>query len=384
MKRLSTILLIATLTLPTFAQLNEDGFYRLQSASSKRYATVVDSKAKKVDVTSTSNADLYAINAKEGFDNIVSDPGSILYLEKSGNNGYIIRSQGLDTYKLSGLYLKIHASNEIEGSYYFYGTKSGMTRYMKEAYNSTFGFYYMATEADRTNKSCSWNIIPVTESAGQYFAVKPEIEIGGKFYATLYASFAYRLSSGMRAYYVRQCNGELAELTEIEGNEIPEATPVIIECASNNTSDNKITPLKNTSTKISQNNLKGVYFCNIIKWADDGEEEHDFFNWNTTSYDVTTMRVLGNINGKLGFVKADNLKYLPANKAYLQVSNNASTSIELVDAAAYAAAGISDITSEKNTNEKGIYSLTGNKVESNYKMPTGVYVIDGKKAILRK
>lgn len=367
MKRISTILLATALAIPTFAQLNGNGFYRIQNAQSKRYLSIVDNKAEKKEITQTSNADLYAINAFDGFDNVVSDPGSILYIEQSGNNGYILRGQGMDTYKLSGLYLKIHSSYEINGAYYAYGTKSGMTRYMKETYNSTFGFYYMATETDRSIKSCSWNIIPVTEAEGQYLGLKPEIEVDGKYYTTLYASFAYQLSEGMKAYYVKQCNGQIAELTEIAGNIIPEETPVIIECSSKNTSDNKLTPLSTNTPLSIQNQLKGVYFCNVVKWLMDGEEEHDFFNWNTTNYDSAKMRVLGNVNGKLGFVTADDLKYLPANKAYLPVSasgsSSASASIELVDAETYAATGISNLTNEKTANEKGIYSLTGNKVK---------------------
>lgn len=388
MKRISTILLATALAIPTFAQLNGNGFYRIQNAQSKRYLSIVDNKAEKKEITQTSNADLYAINAFDDFDNVVSDPGSIIYIEQSGNNGYILRGQGMDTYKLSGLYLKIHSSYEINGAYYAYGTKSGMTRYMKETYNSTFGFYYMATETDRRNKSCSWNIIPVTEAEGQYLGLKPEIEVDGKYYTTLYASFAYQLSEGMKAYYVKQCNGQIAELTEIAGNIIPEETPVIIECSSKNTSDNKLTPLSTNTPLSIQNQLKGVYFCNVVKWIMDGEEEHDFFNWNTTNYDSAKMRVLGNVNGKLGFVTADDLKYLPANKAYLPVSASGSSSayasIELVDAETYAATGISNLTNEKTANEKGIYSLTGNKVNSTENLPAGVYVIDGKKTIIRK
>ena len=243
----------------------------------------------------------------------------------------------MDTYKLSGLYLKIHSSYEVEGAYYLYGTKvvagAPMTRYIKEAYNSAFNFYYMATEIKRNINSCSWNLIPVTESESQYFGVKPEIEVGGKYYTTLYTSFAYQLSTGMKAYYIKHNNEEMAEMTEIEGGLIPEATPVIIECTSNKVADNKLTPLSSTSKSNIQNTLKGVYFCNVIKWAMDDEEEIVHPNWNTTKYDAAKMRILGNINGKLGFVKADNLRYLPANKAYLPVQANASSNIELVDEA---------------------------------------------------
>ena len=74
MKKLSIIFLAVALTVPTFAQLNGDGFYRVQNAKSKRYATIVDNKAKKPELAQ-GNIDLLAINTIEGFDNIVSDPG---------------------------------------------------------------------------------------------------------------------------------------------------------------------------------------------------------------------------------------------------------------------------------------------------------------------
>ena len=387
MKRLSTILLVTALAIPSFAQLSGDGFYRLQNTSSKRYATIADNKANKKQVTSTSNADLYALNTKEGFNSIVSDPGSIIYFEKNGDNGYIMRGQGMDTYKLSGLYIKFNDSRTAAGAYWASVTYQGVAKYLHEAYEETFGFWYLTSatkNSDGTSRTKDWDIIPVTQEEGKYFGVKPDIEVGGKKYTTLYTSFAYQLSSGMKAYYVKQCNGDIAELTEIEGGIIPEATPVIIECISNNTADNILTPLNNSSTGNFQNKLQGIYFCNVIKWAMDGEEEFEHPNWNTTNYDAATMRVLGDVNGKLGFVKADDLKYLPANKAYLPVAESASASIELVDAETYATVGISEITTEKTTNNNGIYSLTGNKVEGKDNLPNGVYVINGKKAILRK
>lgn len=395
MKRISTILLATALTLPSFAQLNGNGFYRIQNASSGRYATIVDNKAPKniSDLISKggNNIQIEAIHTIEGFENIVSDPGSILYIE-GNNNKYIIKGQGMDTYSLTQLYLGIHPSRTLEGAYWASGIYQGVEVYLKEGNNKyeSFGYYNFATAArnDRQLMICNWYLRPITEADGHYFGLKPEVEAEGKYYTTLCASFAYQLSSGMKAYYVKQCNGQIAELTEIAGNIIPEATPVIIECSSKNSSDNKLTPLSTFSPLSIQNQLKGVYFCNVVKWLMDGEEEHDYPNWNTTNYDSTKMRVLGNVNGKLGFVTADNLKYLPANKAYLPVSTSGSVSaaanIELVDAETYAATSISSITSEKTANEKGIYSLTGNKVNSTENLPAGVYVIDGKKTIIRK
>lgn len=389
MKRISTILLATALTLPSFAQLIGNGFYRVKNAQSNRYASIVDNKADK-DMLQTSSADLYAIKLLDDFDNVVSDPGSIIYIEQveSGVNGYILRGQGMDTYKLTGLYLKTHKSYEVEGAYYAYGTKSSMTRYLKETYYSTFKFYHMATVSNRSDISCSWNIIPVTEDNGQFFGLKPEIEIEGKYYTTLYASFAYQLSPGMKAYYVKQTIGEKAEIVEIKDKIIPASTPVIIECNSNKVEDNKLTPQSTSTAGNFKNILKGVYFCNVFEYK--GVEKRNNPNWNTTDYNSSTMRILGNVNGKLGFVKSESLKYIPANKAYLTVSaTNTSDKIELVDATTYREyaseyTGITDVTSDQKNSKNNIYTLTGNKVNSTENLPAGVYVIDGKKTIIRK
>lgn len=383
MKRMAVVLLAVATVMPAVAQLGNDGFYRVQNAKSKRYATVVDNKAENKDVTSTTNIDLYAINTRKA-DEVMSDPGSVFYIEKEEvANGYILRAQGMDTYKLTNMYLKISSPDEIAGAYYLYGTDSGMWRFLKESdskYN-TFGFYYVATEADRRNESCRWNIIPVTDADDQYFGLKTDIEVDRKHYSTLYTSFAYQLSTGMKAYYIRQCNGQMAEMIEIAGNIVPEKTPVIIECSSNKAADNRITPLKDNQDGIVQNQLNGVFFRNVIKWSDKTEATgHP--NWNATNYDATTMRVLGMVNGKLAFVKDEDLDYLPANKAYLMVNSSAAANIELVGTDKYPS-GINDLKTEKNTSKKSIYSLTGEKV-SRENVPTGVYVIDGKKTIIRR
>lgn len=387
MKRLSIIFLAVALTVPTFAQLNGDGFYRVQNAKSKRYATIVDNKAKKPELAQ-GNIDLLAINTIEGFDNIVSDPGSIIYIEKHGNDGYILSGKGMNTYSVSELYIKLNPSKTTDGSYWASGRYSGIDKYLYEGYQETFDFWYFTSGSkneDNSSRSRDWYIIPVNQEDNHYFGIKPEIMINNKCYTTLYASFAYELSTGMKAYYVKQANDKAAELVEIEGSKVPAATPVIIECSSNNHADNKVTPIiENVKTNI-QNVLKGIYFCNVIKSAATGREYKTRFNWNTTDYDSNTMRVLGEVNGKLGFVKANDMKYLPANKAYLTVASTADDKIELVDAATYAA-GIENIATKDNAFSKGIYTLTGSKIKTENKegLPAGVYIIDGKKAIIRK
>ena len=380
---MAVVLLAVATVMPAVAQLTDDGFYRIQNAKSKCYATVVDNKAENKNVTSTTNIELYAINTRKA-DEVMSDPGSVFYIEKKGTNDYILSAQGMDTYNLTNMYLKTRSSDEIAGAYKLYGTGEGMMRFLKEEHNTYFDFHYVTTVTikEMSNDSCSWYFIPVADADNQYLGVKTDIEVDGKHYSTLYSSFAYRLSTGMKAYYIRQCNGHMAEMIEITGNIVPEKTPVIIECGSDKAADNMITPLKESPTGIGQNQLNGVFFCNVIKWANGKTEEPEHPNWNATNYDAMTMRVLGKVNGKLAFVKAEDLTYLPANKAYLMVNSSAAANIELVGTDRYPS-GINDLKTEKDNSKNSIYSLNGNKVSKD-NIPTGVYVIDGKKTIIRR
>ena len=63
----------------------------------------------------------------------------------------------------------------------------------------------------------------------QYFGIKPEIEYNGKYYATIYAYFPFKLDEGMKAYSITLNTNSVAVYKEITGT-IPMSTPVLIEC----------------------------------------------------------------------------------------------------------------------------------------------------------
>jgi hypothetical protein len=396
MKRFVSILLAVT-AIPVFAQLNGDGYYRVQNVQSGNYTTIVDNQGEKPSVH-TSNIDAYAINTVHGFENVVSDPGSIIYIEKR-SQGYVLKGQGMDTYQLTGYYLQIPASRTTENAYWASGVYSGVTKYLYEAYNKSFAFGYLTTaskNSDGSARNRDWYILPVTNKDGQYFGLAPELKIGDKYYTTLYVSFPFHvLSDGMKVYYVKQhCTetqlGPIAEMVEIKDGTVPGGVPVIIESNSNLPANNKITPLTTSVANDLQNELKGVYFCNVIKWAT-GRLYPEHKNWNTTAYDPATMRVLGEVNGKLGFVKSDDLEYLPANKAYLPITEEEATmavssNVLLVNSATYStySAGIENITAEEVVKNKGVYTLMGTKVredQSTDNLPSGIYIVNGKKVI---
>ena len=120
----------------------------------------------------------------------------------------------------------------------------------------------------------------------------------------------------MKAYYVKKIkegSGKVV-IDEITGG-VPTSTPVIIKCASTSAASNKLNVGASTTGTASGNLLTGVYFCNPNAGA-----KHT----NVIKFEPTTMRVLGKAeDGSLAFVNNVDLTYIPANTAYITVSESA-------------------------------------------------------------
>lgn len=284
-----------------FSQLNGDGYYRIRNVGSQRYIVVTDNKGS-VDVSSTS-ADLGASKLMRGFSNVVSDPGSILYVNEV-DGLYRFVSQGTDTHEIIGYDLKMKQNSD--GSYKAY-QEQGLRLYLCDARKEDTEEGVLSTRSDATNYR-DWSFLPVN-TADNYFGITPEIPYEGAYYSTIYASFPFTFAStGMTAYYVSKVENGIAVLSEVSNNAVPSSVPVIIKCASNSVENNQLHIGENAASKPADNLLGGVYFHNTSK-------AHN----NLTPYNPETMRVLGlTSSGKLGFVKVD-IDYLPANKAYLNV-----------------------------------------------------------------
>ena len=94
------------------------------------------------------------------------------------------------------------------------------------------------------------------------------------------------------------------------------------------------------------------------------------------------MRMLGQTtDGKLAFVKS-NIKYLPANKAYLKVSSSAPDILRVVTEEEYQEilTGINEIASPVNNGQKVIYDLQGRRITAPSK---GLYIVNGKKMVIK-
>ena len=350
------------------AQLNGDGFYRVQNNKTGRFVYVTDDKGR--ISMSTTSADLYAIILWRDFDKAVSDPASVIYIQKIGTQ-YDLQSQGTGVHSIIGYYVNLGANSD--GTYYAYATSSGFTKYLGDSEFSDSPDGYLTSEGSGDYRK--WKINPIKQDDGSYFGVKSEFKDSTGYFAPFFAAFPFSFSStGMKAYYVTRIKGNIAIIKEIGNDIIPASTPLIIKCASDITSDNKLNIQTNSLAALSGNILQGVYFQNS-----------DLTHYNQVAYNPSTMRVLGLMsNGNVGFIKSS-ISYLPANKSYLVVSASTPDELKLVTEEDYTA-GVEDLNVNDKKVAKGVYSLTGVRVSDSYSLeglPSGLYIVDGKKFVVR-
>ena len=107
-----------------------------------------------------------------------------------------------------------------------------------------------------------------------------------------------------------------------------------------------------------------------------GKEDRKNPAWNCLDYNSATMRILGEADGKLSFITASDLKYMPANRAYLPVTAG-SAAIIPTDGTT----GITGISSDSRNSKaaRGTYTLNGTRLPDNATPQKGIYIQDGKK-----
>lgn len=369
------LLLLSLLQLPVFAQVTGSGYYRVQGKKTSRFLTIVDNRAS-VNWTNTS-VDLYAFRTIGTFgDNVCWNPATICYLmETSKSNYYNISGQGLDLYKVAQTYMKLQ--RQSDGSYILSGevTKSGTT-IAKTLYDSARDKNPDFIYTKGTDGYQYWYIRPV--KGNYYFGIKPDfqatMENKDSYYTTMYASFPFNLGSDMKAYYVTEIKDGYVRVVSL-GNAVPGTAPVIVECASDKPSENKVElDHQNSANPLANNKLKGVYYCNDVTDTD---------HRNVTEYKPASMRVLGRAaDGRLAFITDRNLKYIPANKAYLTVPTGTPETLYVVTEIP---AGIETVTNIIPTSYQcGVYSLSGQRLgDTTEGMPKGVYIVNGRKTVLK-
>ena len=431
MKRTLLTCITALMTFPLFAQNGYEGagFYRIQNqGEAGRYISIendkVSEESKKISFAGGKSVSAN-IEALKTVKNQNYNPGTIIYV--SGNtSGLTLEAQGMNTDELlakfgySGYKLKMSGQGELNTTYEGYQIDLIDFGYdypvKKDAFCAVATLNFIRTNT--INKYALWNFKKIDNNS-EFFGINPNegITDGKKYYTTIFTSFAYQLSEGMKAYYIgrhfydtNHVEEPIAELIEITGGKIPAATPVIIECSSSNVVDNKVTLLEDNLSPISNNPLKGRVFCFIPTQYEDQNMK------NALEFNKNTMCVLGmkditrgdrgeTTGAKLVLITESNNDYnistslsngyIPANKAYLPLNSISSSEadaiakkgIRLLLPADYdVATSISKVMSEDKTVKEGIYTLTGVKVKdtnSTENLPSGIYIINGKKQVIR-
>ncbi len=330
MKKLLLLTLVALFSLPSFADLQGDGYYRVQNAYTKRYAYLLDNTGK-MDVASTS-ADVGALELYLGFERASSDPATVFYINSATNGGsgsfYDIEGQGTSLHGFLGEYMKIIKAKTYDGeqAYYAYASKSGMVKYLGDARTNMSQEKGLAS-ADATKDARLWYIDPIDDaSSDSYFGIAPTLSAGGKYYYPFFADFPFSTySEGMKVFYICHVDAArgIAVTKEIQGT-VPAAKPVIIECSTSLASTNRLNIAKSANMATLDNNwLRGVYFNNP-----------SYNHKNQTPYNKQTMRTLAAEGGKLKFIVADE-NFLPRNQAYLQLFSSDQCGVASYELMAY-------------------------------------------------
>ncbi len=353
-----------------------DGYYRVKNFGTGRFMSVVDNKAKPVEIVGlNAKVDLGAVKMLDDFEaNVAHNPATLCYVQRAGSNFYNLFSHGLDLYDVTGRQLQ--AFENSTGNYWIYASASGIPRYL---YDVTLSNNVTPLVSNTPNGALLdyhyWNVYPVDQT--MYFGVKPDIQAttDNSYWAVLYASFPFKASDSnpaLKFYTVSKVDNNLgyAVIKEItEG--VARQTPVLVRCAGATPSANKTTLLPYSTTgSYGKNYLEGNYYCNDVTG----------YHRNVKDYDPESMRVLGlTSDGRPAFIKS-NISYLPANKSYLVFGSSAPDNLVIVTEDEYAT-GIHELNFTPTTDDaKAIYDLQGRQVKNPTK---GLYIVNGKKVLVK-
>lgn len=366
MKLLYSFLFVLSFPLLSFAQLNGNGFYRVNNYKTGRYIYVCDNTGS-INIQTTS-ADMGAIQLWSGYEKTISNPASVIYIKKVGDN-YDLKAQGTGVHDIIGYYVTIAESG---GLYKVYAEG----KYLSDGERSDSERGGLSTEG--TGDYRKWMVKQINQT-DNCFGLAPELYVGGKYWQPFFADFAFSLEgSGMKAYYISAVYDDAAIIEEITSEIIPDNTPVFVACSSAKATENKLVLYKDKGTKLQDNKLKGVYFNNQYR-----KKSADA----RTAYDASTMRILGvTEEGELGFIKAD-LSYLPANESYLTVPVTAADELPVMTAQEYdeyLAAGVKPTSYVSKPSP--VYSILGVKVADDSSslgsLPAGIYIVNSKKVVV--
>ena len=217
--------------------------------------------------------------------------------------------------------------------------------------------------ADRCSSNCGTRHDFVIETVTEL-----PVTISTAGFATLYAPVALKVADGVVAYTVT-INGEWATLTKIESGVIPANTGVVL---AGEVVDNEITPA-----------TAGTYNFAITTSEETLESALRGSAPATYYTEAGTYYALAQVDGVVGFYKDqfNNSRFQNnSHKAYLYVAEGSANVASYSFRFGEGTTGIDEVKGE-NGNVKGIYDLTGRRVEAI--TAPGIYIVGGKKVLVK-
>lgn len=212
------------------------------------------------------------------------------------------------------------------------------------------------------------------------FDVSSPVEVGDKSYTLFRADSPFSIdASNTKNYVVKEHSDGAVLLEEYFGN-IDADVLVIIESASFSASVNPL-DLITRGTASSGNKLSGINL--------DNDNLVGSFNipkdFSHQEFGRSTHRILAvSKSGSLIFTKPS-ISKLPSNSAYLEVSTSAKESLAVFfDKREYDE--YNDDLLDKSgdsVSQSDVYNLLGKKVPNSGNLPAGIYIIGGKKTVIR-
>jgi len=370
---------------------NANGWCHLKNTGTGGYAGFIGN-----EFNQSSNPDFSNLATMLSAEDAISSPCDIFFVKNTGNQsdlyaqGYGIRNQND--------YLTF-MTNEIDGSLII------------SAWNTVF-LYADGNElkgtTNQNQENMYWTLEPLTESTMDkyYFGAKCNAKFTdgkGHYYTTMFTCFPYKCMDGIKAYYLKSDGVDLDNkrivCTEIESGKVPANTAVILECNGLTPKENRLLPINcsynyNTNELTCSDESVGTITDNILTgtYFNHGENHIPY----TRNSDGSVRYLVFSISdGLLGFYKHNTMQYLSANKAYLDMNKLESAGIKDLNGytLAFESSGettnienLSDVSNSQNSHILGVYNIMGVKVADKIEgsnLPKGVYIINGKKFIVR-
>ena len=203
-----------------------------------------------------------------------------------------------------------------------------------------------------------------------YYILEPgTVTTGDDGYVTYYNWYGYDVPEGVTAYTVTECDSKL-HLTETyaAGAEVAKTTGVILKGEANTTYTFDLLPFA-TAEQPSSNLLKGVHTAATIT----AEESGDYYYYKLAKGDNGLGFYWGATDG--------GVFALDANKAYLALEKTSSGTrfLSFDDTAT----GIDAAETTESGIDASVYCISGVRMGSAGNLPSGIYVVNGKKVIVK-